>query len=324
MDGQKIKAMARSVGQLLKDTASEWKRDKSPRMAAALAFYTVFSIAPLVMIAVSIAGFVISRETVQDRIFTVIQSNMGEKAAGMVKSMIAGVNQPSSGILATAGSLLLILYGASRIFIHLRDALNTIWDVLPEPGKGIRKALLDRVVSFLMVFGTGVFLIIALFLTTAFSAVLGSVRSWLPGFDPLWLTVDYFADFVITTVIFAVIFKILPGTKIRWGDVWIGAVLTTVLFATGRFFLGLYFRLGFMSSIYGAAGSLIIILLWVYFSTQILLLGAEFTHSFAHRFGSKRPLPEEEKPPPGPEPDLDEGSRDEEATEPDAGGLVAP
>jgi membrane protein len=273
---------------LMREAVTSWRRDKAQRMAAALAFYTAFSLAPLLVIVIAIAGFVFSRQAVQDRIFDQVNDWMGVKGVEAVQGMMGGMTRPSSGILATVISVLILLFGASRLFAQLQSALDSIWKVPPRPGLGVVKWFRKRLVSFLMVLATGFVLLLTLLASAALSTVLGHFRQWVPGLDVVWLVVHFLSAFVLTAAVFAAVFKFMPSTKIRWGDVWIGALLTAVLFSIGKYLLGLYLSWGIFGSVYGAAGSIVVILFWVYYSAQILLLGAEFSHAWAVRYGSKK------------------------------------
>ncbi|MHC4779356.1 MAG: YihY/virulence factor BrkB family protein [Planctomycetota bacterium] len=287
----KTRIIVRSTYSLLRDTITAWRRDKAQRMAAALAFYTAFSLAPLVVIVTAIAGFVFSKQTVQNRILQQIQDWMGDKGAEAVDGMIGGMTRPSSGIFATIVSVLILLAGASRLFAQLQSALDSIWKVKPKPGQGIKNWLLRRLISFVMVLGTGFLLLVTLVASAALSTILGHFQQWVPGLDVVWLAVHFVSAYILTAVVFAAVFKFLPGTRVWWKDVWIGALLTAVLFTIGKYLLGLYLSWGIFSSVYGAAGSIVVILFWVYYSAQIMLLGAEFSHSYAVCYGSKR-IPE--------------------------------
>jgi membrane protein len=270
-------------------TLAEWKRDKVPRMAAALAFYTLFSLAPLLVMATAIGGFVYSKQDVHERVMAQVREIMGEAGAEGVERLLDGFKQSSSGIVATVISLLILLLGASRVFQHLQDAFDTIWEVPPRPGLSLWKWVQKRLISFLMVLVTGLLLLTSLVATTFLSAVTTYFKGWLSGWDFLWVGVNFLVAFLITACVFAVIYKFVPRTKVAWKDVWLGAAIATLLFSIGRSLLGLYFGWGMFGSIYGAAGSLVAILLWVYYSSEILLLGAEFTHVYAKRYGSRRP-----------------------------------
>ncbi|MHC5080261.1 MAG: YihY/virulence factor BrkB family protein [Planctomycetota bacterium] len=284
--------MGRAVLQLLKETVVSWHRDRATRMAAALAFYTVFSLAPLLVIAIAIAGFVFTREAVQQRIEGQVQDFVGAKGAEVVREMIAQAGRPSSGIVATLISIFILLFGATRFFAQLQSAMDTIWKVQPKPGLGLKATLYKRFISICMVLGTGLLVLGFLLLTAALSTVLRYVQAWLGGLDAAVFVLNLLAGFIVTASVFAVIFKVLPATRVKWGDVWVGALGTTLLFSIGRYLLGLYLGWGIFHSVYGAAGSIVIILFWVYYSAQILLLGAEFTHAWAKTYGSRKPPPE--------------------------------
>jgi membrane protein len=253
-----------------------------PRLAAALAFYTVFSLAPLLVIIISIAGLVFGELAVKGLIVDELSGYLGA-GAGLVQDMIAGASEPSSSIVATLIGVGILLFGASRVFVHLQEALDTVWEVDPE-NKGIINTIKNRFVAFLMILSAGFFILLSL----AFSAVLKTISvyfaDWyVSGVCPV---IDFVVRFGVITLLFALIFKTLPQVKVAWGDVWLGALVTTLLFGLGRYLLGLYLSRGRLSSVYGAAGSLAILLYWCYYSAQIFFIGAEITQTYARQYGS--------------------------------------
>lgn len=272
---------------VLKETVKSWSQDKAPRLAAALAYYTMFSIAPLVLIAIAIAGFVLGDEAAAGGITSQIQHVVGPQAAQGIEGMVQSAGNKGHGILATVVGLLTLLLGAAGVFGQLKDALNTIWGVEPKPGQGLWGFLKDRFLSLTMVLGVGFLLLVSLVLSTAsagFSRFLGGM---LPGAAWLPVVLDLVISTGVITLLFALIFKVLPDAEVQWRDVWIGAFLTAVLFAVGKFLLGLYLSRPQVASAYGAAGSLVVLLLWVYYAAQILFFGAEFTKVYAAKCGSR-------------------------------------
>lgn len=271
---------------LAKQSFSEWSEDKAARLAAALAFYSMLSLAPLLIIAVAIAGFVFGQEAAQGEIVNQIGGLVGEESASAIQSMIQNASRPGGGIIATIVGVVTLLLGASGVFGQLQDALNTIWEVKPKPGQGIMALLKDRFLSFTMVLGVGFLLLISLVISAALAGLGRFLSNTLPGGDAFWQIVNFIISFVIVTLLFALVFKVVPDARIAWGDVWIGAVVTAALFTIGRFAIGLYLGRGTFSSAYGAAGSLVVVLVWIYYSAQILFIGAEFTQVYANKYGS--------------------------------------
>lgn len=272
---------------VFKQTVHEWSDDKAPRLGAALAYYTVFSIAPLIVIVIAIAGFWFGRQAAQDQIFNEISSLIGQKGAEAIGSMLQAADKPSHGIIASVLAIVTLLLGATGVFIQLQDALNTIWEVKPKPGRGIRGFIRQRLLSLAMVFGIGFLLLVSLVVSAGLSAAGKWFADVLPGGEEVWQILNFVISFLVIAVLFALMFKYLPDVKIAWRDVWLGGVITAVLFTVGKFALGLYLGRSSVSSAYGAAGSLVVVLLWVYYSAQILFFGAEFTQVYANRFGRK-------------------------------------
>jgi membrane protein len=276
----------KTVLSLLKQTFTEWQEDKAPTLAAALAYYTVFSLAPLLIIVIAIAGLVFGTDAAQGQIVTQLQSLIGKDGAQTIQELILKASEPKSGMIATIVGIATLLWGASNVFTNLKEALNTIWNVSPAPGRGIWGFLQDRVLSFAMILGIGFLLLVSLVL----SAVLAAISYWLNGWLQLpvgiWQIVDFALSFGVVTLLFALIYKLLPDVDLAWNDVWIGAAITSMLFTIGKSLIGIYLGGSGIASTYGAAGSFVIILLWINYSAQILFLGAEFTQVWANRYGS--------------------------------------
>jgi membrane protein len=270
--------------ELVKETYSDWSEDKASRLAAALAYYTIFSIAPLVIIVIAIAGLAFDRELARGQIQAQIQSLVGEDGAGLVQSMVEGASNESTSVIATIIGVATLLFGASGVFGQLQDALNTIWEVEPKPGRGMMGIIRDRFISFTMVLGIGFLLMVSLVV----SAALAGLNEYLGGmFDNMAYVgegINFVISFGVITLLFAMIYKILPDVEIAWSDVWVGAVVTALLFTIGKFLIGLYLGHSAVASTFGAAGSLVIIVIWIYYSAQILFMGAEFTQVYAKRF----------------------------------------
>lgn len=272
---------------LLKETFSEWNADKASRLAAALAYYTIFSLAPLLIIAIAIAGAVFGEEAARGEIVGQIQGLVGREGAQFIETAIENANKPREGRIASLIGVAILLFGASGLFAQLQDALNTIWEVQPKPGRGLFGILRARFLSFAMVLGVGFLLLVSLIVSAALTAAISYFGHLLPGVDFLWQLVNFILSFAVPTVLFGLIYKVLPDVKIAWSDVWIGAAITSLLFSIGRYALGTYLGNSGFSSTYGAAGSVVIILVWVYYAAQILFFGAEFTQVYARRYGSK-------------------------------------
>ena len=275
----------RGAFDLIKQTVKEWSEDKVPRLGAALAYYTMFAMAPLLIIAIAIAGFVFGEEAARGRVTSELGSLINDDAAAMVEELILSARRPAAGIVATIVGVVTLLLGASGVIGQLKDSLNTIWEVAPKPGRGILGLLKDRFLSLGLVLGIGFLLLTSLVL----SAVLDAVSEFAFGDDAgtALQVLNFIVSFVVITLLFAVIYKVLPDVKIAWRDVWIGAVVTAFLFNVGKFLIGQYLSRSTTASVFGAAGSLILVLLWIYYSSQILFFGAEFTQVYANRFGTK-------------------------------------
>ncbi|MFN8473225.1 MAG: YihY/virulence factor BrkB family protein [Anaerolineae bacterium] len=273
---------------LLKDTFSQFNEDKAPRLGASLAYYTVFSLAPLLVIAIGIAGLVFGAEAARGQIMNSIGGLVGDQGAQGIQAMVQGASQQrTGGIVATIIGIVALLFGASGVFGALQDSLNTMWEVQPKPGRGIMGLIKSRFFSFTMVLGTGFLLLVSLIVSTGLSAFGAWLGNAMPGGEGLWQVINFIFSLAVITVIFALVFKYIPEAKIAWRDVWIGAFITALLFTIGKFVIGLYLGHSAFSSSYGAAGSLLVLLLWVYYSAQILFFGAEFTQVYANTYGSR-------------------------------------
>jgi len=271
---------------LLKETYNQWSEDKATRLGAALAYYTVFSIAPLIVIAMAVAGWIYGEQASESHMQHELEGMIGPDSARAVQEMVKHANQTGSGVVATVLGIVVLLLGASGVFGQLQDALNTVWKVQPKPGRGIWGIIQDRFLSFTMVLGVCFLLLVSLTISAVLDA-LASYTAGLPGGTVLWEIVNNLVSLVVIAVLFAMMFKFLPDAKIAWGDVWIGAAVTAVLFTVGKFLIGVYLGTSGVASAYGAVGSLVVLLLWVYYSTLIFLFGAEFTRVYADRYGSR-------------------------------------
>jgi membrane protein len=277
----------RELWHLLKEAASDWSHDRAPRLGAALAYYTVFSLVPLLIIIIAIIGMVFGQEAAQSAIMQQIADLVGEQSASAIKDMIQRADEPSSGVLSTIIAIGTLLVGASVFFGELQDALNTVWGLEPKEGLGIWGFIRSRFFSFLTILGTAFLLLVSLVLSTALSTLGKWFGDLLPAPEFVLQTINVLLSFAVITGLFAMIFKVLPDARIAWRDVWVGAALTSALFTIGKFAIGLYLGKSDVGSAYGAAGSLVIVLVWVYYSAQILLYGAEFTQVYANRRGER-------------------------------------
>jgi membrane protein len=276
-----------NVFSLLKQTFQEWLQDRAPQLGAALAYYTVFSLAPLVLVLLAIVGVIFRDDPAGawNKITQQMSYFLDPSAVQVVQNIAQKASQPGKSTIATIIGVALALFGASGVFGQLQDALNTIWGVKAKPGTGIWGFLRSRFLSFAMVAGICFLLLVSLAIEALLKGFSHYVQSVLPGGVVIALTVYLVFDFAVIVLLFAMIFKFLPDVNIQWRDVWIGAVMTAILFGLGKWLLGFYLGSGAASSAYGAASSLITLLLWVYYSSQILLFGAEFTQVYAARAG---------------------------------------
>lgn len=272
---------------LFKATFKEFGEDKAPRLGAALAYYTIFSIAPLLLIAVAIAGLAFGHEAAMGKISAQLDNVMGPATAKALEEMVQNAAKPKSGTIATILGVITLLLGASGVFGQLKDAMNTIWNVEAKRRPGIMGFVKDRFLSMTMVFGVGFLLLVTLVLDAAISGMGGYLAPMVPGGEAAMHAIQLVVSFALVTVLFAMIFRFLPDANVAWRDVWLGAAFTSFLFVIGKFGLGLYLGKSAAGSAYGAAGSLVILLLWVYYSAQILFFGAEFTQVYARTSGSK-------------------------------------
>ena len=283
------KPFFRTAFQLFKQTATEWLDDKAPQLGAALAYYTVFSLAPLILVLLALIGFLFrdnpagawSKVTEQMSYF------LDKSAVQVVQDIAKTAAEPDKSAIATVIGIALALFGASGVFGQLQDALNTIWGVKAKPGQGIWGFIRARFVSFAMVGGICFLLLVSLTFEAILKGFSHYVQAALPGGLAIAITVYLIFDFAVVVLLFAMIFKFLPDAQVRWRDVWIGAAMTALLFGLGKWALGFYLGSGSAGSAYGAASSLITLLLWIYYSSQILLFGAEFTQVYANQAGRR-------------------------------------
>jgi membrane protein len=272
---------------LLRETFAEWSEDKVPQLGASLAFYSAISLAPLLVIVLAFAALFFGDDAARGGVVTQLRGLVGEEGGKAIEGMIQNASKPGTGIMATILSTITLLFGASGVFGQLQDSLNTIWEVKPKPGRGIWGVIKDRFLSFAMVLGVAFLLLVSLIITSAIAAV-GQFAIRLPE-SLEWLSqiLNFGLSFIVVTVLFAMIFKLLPDVKMAWNDVWLGALVTSVLFTIGKLAIGIYLGHSTMASSYGVAGSFVVLLVWTYYSAQILFFGAELTQVYANTNGSK-------------------------------------
>jgi membrane protein len=277
----------KSIWQFLKTTINEWVEAEPFQLAAALSYYTLFSLAPLLLIAIGVAGFVFGREAAQNQIVETLQGMIGQDSAQTVQEMIQASNEkPQTGMWSTIIGFVALLFGAGGVVGQLQTSLNKVWEVTPKPGQGIWGFLRQRFFSFAMVLAIGFLLLVSLVVTAVLSSFTGMLSSLLGDATFIAHAVDILVSFGFVTLLFALIYKYVPDVEIEWRDVWVGAALTAILFTIGKYLIGLYIGTSGVSSTFGAAGSLITILVWVYYSSLIFFLGAEFTRVYATQYGS--------------------------------------
>ena len=274
-----------TVRDLVVQTFKEWQEDKASRLAAALSYYTIFSLPPLLVISLAIVGRFYDRQAAQDQLLAQVSGLVGETGQEAISQILDNAADPTLSSIAAVISIVILIFSASGVFTELQGAMNTIWEVEPKPGRGILGTIKDRFFSFTMVLVVGFLLLVSLILSTALAAIGEVLTGLAPDSVMLLQIVNFVISFAVVMLLFALIFKVIPDVKISWGDVWLGAGVTAVLFNIGKWAIGFYLGQSAPASAYGAAGSLIVLLLWVYYSAQILFLGAEFTQVYANRFG---------------------------------------
>jgi membrane protein len=270
---------------IVKETIDDWIDDGAARLAAALAYYSLLSLAPLLVISIAIAGFVFGHDAARGRVAGELGAVVGAQAAEGIESVVANAQSPVSGVVSTIVGVVTLFIGASGVFGELQSSLNTIWEVKRKSGRGIWGEVKDRFLSFTMVLGVAFLLLVSLVLNSVLSAIGTRFSEVLPGGELLWQALNFVFSLSVITGLFALIFKYVPDAAIKWRDVWLGAAVTAGLFTIGKFLLALYLGKAAIGSSYGAAGSLIALVVWVYYAAQILLLGAEFTQVQARRSG---------------------------------------
>lgn len=280
-----------NLANLLKLAYQGWTADNASRLAAALAYYTIFSMAPLLVIVIAITGLIWDAGAVRTQILGQVQSLVGAEGAEFVAGLMASTGSPGQGVLALVIGILTLLFGALGVFNELHNSLNIIWNVRAEKPRGflqsIKKVILDRLLSFTMILGIGFLLLVSLVVTAGLSATQETLGDTFPIPEFILQLLNLVISLGVITVLFALIFKFLPDLRLAWRDVWMGAFVTSLLFSLGKTVIGLYLGNSAVGSTFGAAGSLVLLLLWIYYSAQILFFGAEFTQVYANQYGSK-------------------------------------
>jgi membrane protein len=279
----------KQIWRVLKESFGEWNRDNASRLAAALAYYTIFSIAPLLILVIAIAGLFFDATSVREQLMGQIQALVGTDGADFLRSVLDNANQPGeqSGWVASAISVGLLILGATGVLTQLQTALNVVWNVKAKPELGFWGVLRKRALSFGMLLGIGFVLLVSLMLSAIVAGFSSYLNNLAPGLDSAGQLLSFLVSFGVTTFVFALIYKFVPDVNISWGDVWFGGIVTALLFSLGKTLIGLYLGNNSFGSTYGAAGSVVILLVWVFYSAQILFFGAELTQVYARRYGSR-------------------------------------
>jgi membrane protein len=288
-----MKKLLSNLLTLFKLSFQDWKEDKASRLSAALAYYTIFSLAPMLLIILAVTSIFWSRDAVQTQVLNQVQGLVGAQGRTFISDLLTSASSPARGILGTIIGVVTLLWGALGVFNELHNALNTIWEVEEEEEtksgfiEGFKKILFGRLLSFGMILGIGFLLLVSLVISAGLSSMQETIGNAIPLSEILLQILNLIISIGVITVLFALIFKFLPDAEIAWRDVWLGAFVTSLLFSLGKFLIGLYLGNSTVGSSFGAAGSLVLLLLWIYYSAQILLFGAEFTQVYANEFGSK-------------------------------------
>ena len=293
-----MKKLFSNLPTLLKLSYQGWKEDRASRLSAALAYYTIFSLGPLLIIVIAVTGLFWQKEAVQTQVMNQVQGLVGAKGGAFVSDLLTSASNPTRGIIATIIGIITLILGALGVFNELHNSLNTIWDVKEEEPEGfvevIKKVIFSRLLSFTMILGIGFLLLVSLVISAGLSAVQQTMGNWFPFSEFILQIINLVISIGVITVLFALIYKFLPDAEIAWRDVWLGAFVTALLFSLGKTLIGIYLGNSAIASSFGAAGSLVLLLVWIYYSAQILFFGAEFTQVYANKYGSKI-VPESEE-----------------------------
>lgn len=270
---------------VVKTAGSEFLEDKAPRLGAALAYYAIFAMAPLLVIVIGIAGMIYGQENqAQSHMIGQVESLVGEQGSEAVKTMLASANRGNSGLIGSILGIVMLLVGATGLFGQLQDALNTIWEVQPKPGGGVWAIVKTRFLSFTLILGVAFLLLVSLIISAALAAMGSLLGDWQTGI--VGQIISIVVNLVVITLLFAMIFRYLPDAHVAWRDVWFGSIVTAILFVIGKSLIGIYLGSSGLASGYGAAGSLAVLLVWLYYSSQIFLFGGELTQAFARLRGA--------------------------------------
>lgn len=278
---------------ITKETSSEWLNDSCPKLAAALSFYTMIAMAPLLVLLVSMSSLVIGHSEARQHVVQQIAELIGAKGAHTIESMLVSVRSSKAGLGAAIAGIVTFLIGATGVFVELKDSLNLIWKIDLSAKRSVIKSIFkERMISFVMILGVGLLLVTSLVASAFLTAMTRNLGDLLPGIKFFWALVHFVLSLVLTTLLFAMLFKFLPSIKLYWRDVWMGSFLTALLFTIGKSIIGAYLGRGSFGDVYGAAGSFVVILLWVYYSAQIFFWGAEFTQIYTRRLTIQKELRE--------------------------------
>ena len=283
--------LVKNLPHIIKQTYQGWKADNGSRLAAALTYYTLFSFAPMLIIAIAVAELIWQRQAVQEQVLSQIQGLVGSQGRTFVAGLLDSASKPAQGVFATIVGLVTLIFGALGVFNELHNSLNTIWDIPVKKISGlwasIKEVIVNRFLSFTMILGIGFMLLVSLVISTGITALGNWIGALLPFHEVILQIINLIISLGIITILFALIFKVLPDAEITWRDVWVGAFVTALLFTLGKTVIGIYLGSSAVGTTFGAAGSLVLLLLWVYYSAQILFFGAEFTQVYANILGSK-------------------------------------
>ncbi len=295
----KMRKLLSNLPTLMKLTYQDWQEDNASRLSAALAYYTIFSLAPMLVLVIAITGLIWETEAVRTQILSQVQDLTGPEGADFVANLLTARGSPAEGIFALLIGIITLLFGALGVFNEIHTSLNLIWNIRVEKTKGflqsIKKLLIDRFLSFAMILAIGFLLLVSLVITATLSATQETIRDAFPLSEFLLQLLNLAVSVGVSTLLFALMFKYLPDAEIAWHDAWIGAFVTSLLFSLGKAAIGIYLGNSAVSSAFGAAGSLVLLLLWIYYSAQILFFGAEFTQVYANQYGSKISLKGKER-----------------------------
>ena len=278
---------ASTVWNIIREAASQWVENNAFRLSAALAFYTLLSVAPLFVIVTAVAGLVFGEEAASGQLVAQLRGVVGEAGAEVMTTAVEKSDRPRRRSVATVIGVITLLFGASGVFGELQGALNTVWQVKPKPGRGVWEFVRDRFLSFGMVLAVGFLLLVTLVISTVLTALGGHLEGWVPGLPILMGVANFAISFLVVATLFALMFKLLPDVRIKWRYAWFGAVVTAGLFTAGKSLIALYLGKAGVATPYGAAGSLAAFVIWVYYSGLILFFGAELTRAVVRHLGGK-------------------------------------